>query len=174
MRLMPQHRHPGVVPTHSLGRFAKAIANNDIAFMAWSYPEKISGCLGFAVERINAKDNTRMFLPAWVGFEDRPPGDTEVKTTRDWPVQKFSWRDLTAPRGGTYRYRVVPMTGTPGSLTPRDDLALETGPVTLTADHGDIQVYFNRGILSTQALTRALPKGLGGTLSADALGLHTT
>src|SRR5574337_957509 len=100
MRLMPQHRHPGVVPTHSLGRFAKAIANNDIAFMAWSYPEKISGCLGFAVERINAKDNTRMFLPAWVGFEDRPPGDTEVKTTRDWPVQKFSWRDLTAPRRG--------------------------------------------------------------------------
>ena len=40
--------------------------------------------------------------------------------------------------------------------------AVETDPVKVSHELGSIDVYFNRGILSTQALTRSLPKSSSG------------
>ena len=75
--------------------------------------------------------------PRLPGLHDRPPrarrrlrGAARVgrvrgrrgrhwspRTTDEWPVQKYSWRDLTAQPGATYRYEIIPMVGTPGALT---------------------------------------------------------
>src|SRR5437899_26458 len=85
---------------------------------------------------------------ALVGIGGQSNPGWKAHTTAVWPVQKFTWRDLTAKRGETYTYRIVPMTGAPGHLIPQEGDALTTDPVTITEKRGDFSAYFNRGILS--------------------------
>jgi len=133
---------------------AVAFSNNDIAVAAWTFGGRIAGCLGFAIYRIDVKAETEICLPALATF----PGQdaTANRTTAQDPVQKFFWKDVYAKRGGSYRYRIVPMQGTPGALTPMAIGSLTTNIVQLTPDHGVLFAYFNRGILATQATAHAL------------------
>jgi phosphatidylserine/phosphatidylglycerophosphate/cardiolipin synthase-like enzyme len=148
---------------------AVALANNDVVLLAWSYDEKIPGCLGFAIYRMDA-DGESTALPAWIGFQGEDNPDWDPSTTERWPVQKFSWRDLTAERGGTYSYEIVPMRGEPGQLEPMEDRRLKTKQVALSSTRSEhVRAFFNRGILSTQALARALPKDEHGFPSTTAL-----
>jgi phosphatidylserine/phosphatidylglycerophosphate/cardiolipin synthase-like enzyme len=138
---------------------ALAIANNDVAVVAWLSEQKIPGCLGFAVYRTDLSSGTTEALPAWVGFKGGSNPGWQQQTTEVWPVQKFHWKDLTAKRGGLYQYRVAPMVGTPGNLRPVAASAWETNPIHLTPDRGEVFTFFNRGILSTQSLSHQLPQG---------------
>jgi phosphatidylserine/phosphatidylglycerophosphate/cardiolipin synthase-like enzyme len=152
--------------------YAVAISNNDMVYVYWYVETKIDGCLGFSVIRHDAASGQSKALPAMVGF----PGDKATgkvfKDTDDWPVQKYSWKDLYAQRGGTYWYEIVPMTGQPGKLTAVPARALRTNTVRLHPEHGNCSVYFNRGIISTQAIARSLPAGKDGAPSADELKAH--
>ena len=76
-----------------------------------------------AVYRIDSQSK-KTALPAWVGFKTETNDEWQPKTTEQWPVQKFNWRDLTGARGGSYQYQIVPMVGTPDNLKPLKDLAL--------------------------------------------------
>jgi len=58
---------------------AVAYANNDVALIAWSYPEKITNCLGFAVYRAESGKATWEALPAWVGFQGEANPNHEHK-----------------------------------------------------------------------------------------------
>lgn len=147
--------------SHSSNK-AIAISNNDVAFIAWKYNQKISDCLGFAVYRTDLNSGTTIPLPAWVGFQGQSNTNWKPQTTETWPIQKFNWRDLTAKRGGFYQYKIVPMTGSVGKLEAQNDLALTTNQIHLTPDHGSIFTYFNRGILSTQSLAHQIPEGPSG------------
>ncbi|HEX9046477.1 MAG TPA: phospholipase D-like domain-containing protein [Verrucomicrobiae bacterium] len=140
---------------------AIAISNNDVAFIAWRFDQKIPNCLGFAIYRIDSTGAEKC-LPAWVGFQGQSNPTWQSKTTAIWPVQKFTWRDLTATRGETYTYRIVPMTGAPDKLVAKNDAAMITNAVTITEKRGDFNAYFNRGILSTQSLSHQLPQGPNG------------
>jgi phosphatidylserine/phosphatidylglycerophosphate/cardiolipin synthase-like enzyme len=148
---------------------AVAYANNDVALIAWSYSAKITNCLGFALYRAESGTDAWEALPAWVGFQGETNPNHDHKTTEVWPIQKFSWKDVTAKRGATYKYKVVPMLGTAGNLTADTSNGLETNEVTLRADHGSIAAYFNRGILSTQFVARQLPSTKSGGPSSAAL-----
>ncbi|MGJ5181929.1 phospholipase D-like domain-containing protein [Bradyrhizobium oligotrophicum] len=134
---------------------ALAFSNNDIAVVAWTFDRRLDGCLGFAIHRIDLADNTDTVLPALARFAGQTADGLD---TDQAPVQKFWWKDLRAKRGGTYKYRIVPMGGTPGqTLTPLAGVdPLESNQVTLTPERPPFQVYFNRGITATQALTHAL------------------
>src|SRR5689334_1044073 len=121
---------------------AIAISNNDVAFLAWRVAAKIANCLGFAVYRTDSA-GVEKALPAWVGFQGQANLGWQARPTAVWPVQMFTWRDLTAVRGETYTYRVVPMVGTPGHLAAQDGSALTTNPVTITEKRGDFAAYFN-------------------------------
>ncbi|HYZ61751.1 MAG TPA: phospholipase D-like domain-containing protein [Acetobacteraceae bacterium] len=133
---------------------ATAFSNNDIAVIAWTFGGRIPGCLGFAVYRTDVKAGTETCLPALATF---PRQDASKKrTTADDPVQKFFWKDVFARRGGSYKYRIVPMGGAPGALTPLPVGSLTTNVVQLSPDHGVLSAYFNRGILATQATAKAL------------------
>jgi hypothetical protein len=97
---------------------AVAFANNDVAVVAWTFGGKLPNCLGFAIYRIDVRAGTETCLPAMATFEGQDaskPG----RTTADDPVQKFYWKDVYAKRGGTYRYKIVPMGGAPGALQPK-------------------------------------------------------
>ena len=144
--------------------FIRAIANNEIVHVAWGYDAKIPGCLGFAVYRVDQATGQETALPAWVGWEGDANLTHQERTTAEWPVQKYVWKDLVGTHGATYRYKIVPMVGTPDHLTPAPDAGLTqiSNPVTIQAQHGDIDVVFNRGILSTQALAHSVPHDASG------------
>ena len=134
---------------------AIAFSNNDIALVAWTFDRHLDGCLGFAIHQIDDHGNDRV-LPALARFAN---SDTHADlSTAQAPIQKFWWKDLFARRGATYQYRIVPMGGTPGgTLTPLAGVTpLLSNKVTLTEKRPPFTVYFNRGIVATQALSHAL------------------
>jgi hypothetical protein len=133
---------------------AVAFSNNDIAVAAWTFGGRLKGCLGFAIYRIDVKAGTETCLPALATFPDQQASPN--RTTAQDPVQKFFWKDVYARRGGSYRYRIVPMAGAPGALTPMSVGSLTTNIVQLTPDYGVLSAYFNRGMLATQATAHAL------------------
>jgi phosphatidylserine/phosphatidylglycerophosphate/cardiolipin synthase-like enzyme len=136
---------------------AVAFANNDVAVVAWTFGGKLPGCLGFAVYRIDVRAGTETCLPALATFSGQQA--TPGRTTADDPVQKFFWKDVYAKRGGTYKYKIVPMTGSPGSLQPMHYGPLISNQIQLSPHYGSLSAYFNRGILATQATAHALTDG---------------
>jgi len=148
---------------------AIAIANNDIVYLHWHFDGKIAGCLGFSVIRHDTETNKGVALPAMVGFPSDTPAAKKFKDTNAWPIQKFAWKDLFAARGGTYWYEIVPMIGKPGRLKPDFSAAMRTNSVSLDSKRGNCSVFFNRGIISTQAIARNLPKTKAGVPSTAAL-----
>jgi len=141
---------------------AVALANNDVVFLSWLYDTRIPDCLGFTIRRTNLQNRTITTLPAWVGFKGQSNANWNARTTDEWPVQKFTWRDLTAEPETLYQYEIIPMLGEAGNLQPSRINALTTGPVRTAARCGQISAFFNRGILSTQSLAHTLPKGPTG------------
>jgi phosphatidylserine/phosphatidylglycerophosphate/cardiolipin synthase-like enzyme len=153
---------------------AVAISNNDMVYLHWNVEGKIPGCLGFSVIRHDAKTQRKQALPAMVGFssdtaEGKKAAASKFRDTNAWPVQKYAWKDLFAERGGTYWYEIVPMIGTPGDLKPDMAKAMRTNSVSLDSKRGDCSVFFNRGIISTQAIARSLPKGRSGLPNTSVL-----
>jgi phosphatidylserine/phosphatidylglycerophosphate/cardiolipin synthase-like enzyme len=130
----------------------KVFTNNDIAYVWWSVPAKIPGCLGFSLHR-EIENKAPKALPAWVGFDKgakgQKPRDTDV-----WPIQSFQWKDVYAPRQGRFRYHIYAVRGTPAA--PQRDAApiIVTPFADLDEQIGMVRVVFNRGLLSTQALNR--------------------
>src|SRR5204863_2325130 len=141
----------------AVGRVMPAVAfsNNDIALVAWTFDRHLDGCLGFAVHQIDVATGQDTVLPALARFGAQDP--KAKLTTEQAPIQKFWWKDLFARRGGTYKYRIVPMGGTPGgTLTPLKDVPpLVSNKITLTQKRPPFSAYFNRGIVATHALTHA-------------------
>jgi hypothetical protein len=152
---------------------ALAIANNDLIYLWWTYSEEIRDCLGFSVRRYQA-GKPPVALPAFVGFQPKAMQAAPTKprmTTDDWPIQSYQWKDLFVPEETPVIYEIVPMKGVPGKpLQPMPELAVRTGEVCATDRLGSHRVVFNRGIISTQALAKRLPKDKSGTPSANALG----
>jgi len=137
---------------------AVAFSNNDIAVVAWTFGGKLENCLGFAIYRIDVKAGTETCLPAMATFKDQQA--TPGRTTALDPVQKFFWKDVYAKRGGTYKYKIVPMGGTPGSpLQPLPFGPLVSNAVQLSPNYGTMSAYFNRGILATQSTAHWLHSG---------------
>jgi phosphatidylserine/phosphatidylglycerophosphate/cardiolipin synthase-like enzyme len=142
-------------------RNAVAFANNDVVMIAWSYGERPDGCMGFALYRIDPEGKETV-LPSHAVFK----GDTiqEGQTTLEFPVQKFYWKDPYARLEGektnnfSFRYKIVPLEGKPGSLTPMTSLPiLTTNQVTVSAVCSpSLTAVFNRGLISTQHVSQAL------------------
>lgn len=140
---------------------AVAFANNDVTTIAWSYGTRPDGCMGFAIYRIDDKGKETP-LPShavFKGFKIKPG-----QTTAEFPLQKFYWKDpyarLVAEKTGnrTFRYKIVPLEGTPGKLQPMTHLPhIITNEVTVSSEMSScVNAFFNRGLLSTQRVARAL------------------
>jgi len=140
---------------------AIAFSDNDVITIAWSYGKQPVGCMGFAIYRIDNK-NKEEPLPSHAVFK----GDTikPGQTTDHFPVQKFYWKDpyarLVAEKTGNrkFRYKVVPLEGTPHHLKAMASLPhIVTNEVEISpATSPDISAFFNRGLISTQRISRAM------------------
>lgn len=130
----------------------RVITNNDIAYIWWSVPKKIPGCLGFSIHR-EIEGKQPVPLPAWVGF-DQVQTPQKPKNTDVWPIQSFQWKDVYAPREARFCYYIYCVKGTPAKPV-RDKNPIVTTPfVALEEQLGKVRVVFNRGLLSTQAMNR--------------------
>lgn len=139
---------------------AVAFSNNDVITVAWSYAKQPVGCMGFAIYRIDNKQ-TETALPSHAVFK----GFTikSGQTTADFPIQKFYWKDpyarLVAEKTGnrTFRYKIVPLEGKPGKLKPMSLPQLISNEVEISPRiSAEMSAYFNRGLISTQRVSRAL------------------
>jgi phosphatidylserine/phosphatidylglycerophosphate/cardiolipin synthase-like enzyme len=169
---------------------ARAFCNNEVAYLAWQTDGKIKDCLGFMITRINVDTGERRCLPAWVAFDTQSNPDEEPQDTSVWPIQKFSWRDLTLRRSRNTldvrlpfraKYEIVPVglqapgrvavppspTAQPGKFTGKPipmfvcGEGLETNEFMVTDNFGDVSAFFNNGILSTQNLRKQLKTAAG-------------
>ena len=114
------------------------------------------GLLGFAVERSDPAEKQRYFVFGFKVFPSvipHPDGKTVVKTF-DHPIQSFVWDDFTAKDGRTYEYFFHPLKGTPKNIDRSAapiPIKVRTEPLFSDQEH---DVFFNRGVASSQAYTR--------------------
>ena len=156
-------------------RNAVAFANNDVATIAWSYGKRPDGCMGFALYRIDAH-GVETPLPSHAVFKGETIQDGQ--TTVDFPIQKFYWKDPYARLAGehsgsfNFRYKIVPLEGKPGALTVMKSLpVLTTNEVAVTAQCSpSLAATFNRGLISTQHVAKALHENLNLAHFKDLIG----
>src|ERR1700687_3891219 len=149
-------------------RNAIAFANNDVITIAWSYGKRPDGCMGFALYRVDAQGKETA-LPSHAVFKGK--SIQKGQTTAQFPLQKFYWKDPYArpiaeqTNSFTFRYKIVPLEGNPGGLTPMPSLPiLTTNEVELTSQCSpSLFATFNRGLISTQHVSGAL----NGNLDKD-------
>lgn len=159
----------------------RAIAGSYVVVLAWDFAEgaeaKREGLMGFAVERAELQGDAvieRYWMRSIKRFRDKDRGlapGTPVSTF-DHPVQSFQWADYTAEQDRQYRYTIVPMYGPIKNLRGDYDSGLELNVHTeieylLKSDEANDtarhDVYFNRGVIGSQAYARRFdnvnPKG---------------
>jgi phosphatidylserine/phosphatidylglycerophosphate/cardiolipin synthase-like enzyme len=151
---------------------AAAYAGTYVVVLAW---DTLDGekptrpdLLGYAIERTEMDENgdevERYWMRGIKRFKDKdkglPPG-TPVSTA-EHPVQTFQWADYTAKAGCRYLYRIAPVYGTVKN-TRLDNAASVTLEViaenTIDPAGSDTgmprhDVYFNRGVIGSQAYAR--------------------
>jgi len=135
----------------------QVLHNGDDAFIAWRPVGFIPDCRGFAIYR--RRNGVEEIVSTWVGFEDDKPKKGERRASTNWPIQKYHWTDYMAAPGDRLEYRVVPMVG-PDKNTLRADTNLASAwTAVFTMSHEvsrGIEVYFNRGIVASQWVSRRL------------------
>lgn len=131
--------------------------NGDDVFIAWKPDGFIPDCRGFALLR--RRNGVEEPVSTWVGFEGQKHKEGERRASTNWPIQKYQWTDYMAKPGDKVAYRVLPMIGPDkDNLHPNPGHASDwTKEIHLT--HGvtpNIDVYFNRGIVAAQWVSRRL------------------
>lgn len=137
------------------GRVYAVTGTNTASFAVDASDATRAGLLGFAVERVDVATGESSYLPGFKVFRSvvATPVPGERVSTLDHPMQSFLWDDFTAAPDHRYTYRFHPMKGTPSapdrsaaalSVTVRTEAAFST----LTHD-----VFFNRGVASSQYYT---------------------
>lgn len=150
---------------------ARAIAGTHVVVLAWDFQgavrsARVAGLLGFAIERSEYDRRGRRIETYWLRGIKRfrhkdkglPPG-TPVPSS-EHPIQTFQWGDYTAKAGRRYRYRIVPVYGQPKNLRLDTGAALSLPVRTEPAEAKGAasatrhDVYFNRGVIGSQAYAR--------------------
>jgi phosphatidylserine/phosphatidylglycerophosphate/cardiolipin synthase-like enzyme len=129
---------------------------NTVSFGIAASAQAKHGLLGFHVERVDPTEHEAYTMPGFKVFRSviPQPGADTVVSTHDHPVQSFVWDDFTAKPGRQYEYVFHPLRGKPKNLdrsTPPVRINVRTEPLTKAHDH---DVFFNRGVASSQAYQR--------------------
>lgn len=142
---------------------------NTVSFGIDTSGADTKGLLGFAVERSDPAENERFFMFGFKVFPSvipHPDAKTTVKTF-DHPVQSLVWDDFTAKDGHTYQYFFHPLKGAPKNLdrsaTPIP-IEIRTEPYFTDQEH---DVFFNRGVASSQAYAREFNNKSPDTLEKE-------
>jgi len=126
------------------------------------------GLLGFALYRIDKTEKEEYWLKGMRTFEETAPPGLPAGTlvsTHENPIQDFAWGDFTGKPDHSYVYRVVPVYGKPKAL--KYGTAVEL-PVQTEKEEGSTHsVYFNRGVIGSQAYSREFHQTAPNKLKGD-------
>jgi phosphatidylserine/phosphatidylglycerophosphate/cardiolipin synthase-like enzyme len=139
----------------SQGLTVQATAGSHVVMLGFDLAEALCpGLKGFAIHRTDHTEGEAYWLRGLKSFEATDPGFPVGATysTRQHPIQGFTWSDFTAKPGHRYTYRVEALTGPPEALqTARTcEVAVRTES-TADTDH---TINFNRGASATQEYER--------------------
>ena len=129
---------------------------NTISFAIDAAGADTAGLLGFGVERLDPQAVEQYFMYGFKVFKSVFPAPTKdlVVSTRDHPVQSFVWDDFTAKSNHRYTYRFHPLKGTAKNIDRSAapiSIEVRTEPLYTQGPH---DVFFNRGVASSQAYER--------------------
>jgi phosphatidylserine/phosphatidylglycerophosphate/cardiolipin synthase-like enzyme len=129
---------------------------NTISFAIDANAAARKGLLGFSIDRYDPTENHRATMPGFKVFESiiPDPQPNQWVSTDDHPMQSFMWDDFSAKEGRTYEYAFRPLRGTSYQLDRSAapiPIKVRTEPLYSAKDH---DVFFNRGVASSQAYTR--------------------
>ena len=135
----------------------RVISGTGVVFLAFNMNKPdANGLMGFAIQRTDLTENETTWLRGNKTFASiRPPTGVEDASSHEHPFQGFQWADYTVKPGYHYRYRVIPMFGTPGALTEKPATTIAIATESLHGDTHDI--HFNRGAIASQAFARRFP-----------------
>src|SRR5438270_321452 len=116
--------------------------------------EAKDGLLGFAIERTDKTENQQYWLQGMRTFKSVFPNPPEgaLTSTHEHPIQDFLWSDFTAKPDHDYVYNIVPVRGHPKKLEHGTPVQIEVK--TENESKGKHAVYFNRGVIGSQAYAR--------------------
>ncbi|MDB5269090.1 MAG: hypothetical protein JWP58_2130 [Hymenobacter sp.] len=131
----------------------RAIAGTYVVLLAYDLLTEAarSNFLGFAIYRADLTAGKGKWLQGYRVFEQTVPQPElgKLYSSQQHPVQDFLWGDYAAHPGNRYRYRVVPLYGTPAQL--EEGAAVDIDVETERVDTGTHAIYFNRGAAGSQA-----------------------
>ena len=135
----------------------RAISGTYVVFLAFDMKESdAKGLMGFAIQRTDLTEGETLWLRGNKTFPSiRPSTGIEDANSHEHPFQSFQWADYAAKPGYQYRYRVIPMYGTPGALTEKAATSVNIATEPLVGSTHD--VHFNRGAIASQAFNRRFP-----------------
>ncbi|HSW81774.1 MAG TPA: phospholipase D-like domain-containing protein, partial [Candidatus Saccharimonas sp.] len=130
---------------------------NSVSFAIDFEEANVKGLLGFAVERHDKTEGERYFMYGFKVFKETmpQPAPNNMVSTYNQPVQSFVWDDFTGKPDHNYDYYFYPLKGTPQNIDrsqPPIVVSVATEPLFSTSDVHD--VFFNRGVASSQAFAR--------------------
>jgi phosphatidylserine/phosphatidylglycerophosphate/cardiolipin synthase-like enzyme len=135
----------------------RAISGTYVVFLAFNMRESdAKGLMGFAIQRTDLTENETIWLRGNKTFASiRPSTGIEDASSHEHPFQAFQWADYSAKPGYRYRYRIVPMYGSPGALTEKaaTSVTIATEPLAGRTH----EVHFNRGAIASQAFNKRFP-----------------
>lgn len=147
----------------------RVFANADDVHLVWDHDEDIAGCVGFAIQ-CRRGEAAPKYLSNRVGFQDEQVGrpDREpvvMRSSQDWPFQRYDWTDHAADLGDVVAYRVVARVLEPGGALVDGPASDWSRALKLSPDCGDgVSVHFNRGFVLSQFMARYM-KEKGITLA---------
>ena len=129
---------------------------NTVSFGITATAAARKGLLGFAVERVDPVENETYMMEGMKVFPSVVPLPDEKTRVSTWdhPIQSFVWDDFTAKPKRSYTYRFYPVRGRPRNLdrsAPFVEIEVETEALFSKQVH---DVFFNRGVASSQAYAR--------------------
>ena len=137
------------------GLTVRAIAGTNTVLLAMDLDDATrKGCLGFAIQRTDHTEDEKYWMRGQKVFAATGMGVAagDDASSREHPFQAFQWCDYTAKPDHDYSYRVLPLFGTPETLSEGDALTVKIS--TEPNNDGRHGVYFNRGACSSQAYAR--------------------
>src|SRR5690349_17679770 len=131
------------------GLTVQAIVGDHAAFLGFDLtPDARTGCLGFALHRVDHTENEAYWLPGFKTFQSVVPNPTStvIYPSNRHPVQSMWWGDYSAKPKHDYTYQIVPVYGSPAAPVVDDATSVSLEVSTGDPDTGVHGIYFNRGV----------------------------
>jgi phosphatidylserine/phosphatidylglycerophosphate/cardiolipin synthase-like enzyme len=146
----------------------QAIAGTHVVLLGMNLPKELCpGLLGFAIRRHDHTEGEMYWLSGYKTFESVEPHPAKgvLYSTRDHPIQGFTWSDFSAKPGYNYTYEIVALRGTPAQPKESEKVKVKVRTEKEKRPGSLHHVHFNRGAAASQEYTRRFgdksPKEVG-------------